>query len=408
MAERRDRSEDSPSRAMPKGIFRGGGISKHVGGIAAFAGAGVALWLLWRDDPHTVLMAMRTAGLGLVFAALIHVLHMLGNARAWQTLFIDKDRPGLGAMLLLVWIRESVNSLLPVIRVGGDFAAFRLMLRRGLPAATSAASLIADMQMTLISQLMITMVGIGFLFTLGESGALRLAGDLALGVAALTPLVVAFAMIQHTNPFAHVTSMLNRVMSGKLADDLVGPSGQADDSIKAIWRRRRVVLRFLFFWQPLHCLTTSLEIWLALDFLGSRVSFVEAIAIDSLVQALSSAAFFVPGALGVQEGGFLVIGGALGLDPSTCLALAGARRIRDLIIFVPGLLAWQSAETPGMLSRLMDACLRRFRLRSPKRPSGCAVASAVTLVPALRPVAPKPQPTRDEPVRPRRHRARYR
>ncbi|MCS6492624.1 hypothetical protein NX872_30785, partial [Burkholderia thailandensis] len=47
---------------------------------------------------------------------------------------------------------------------------------------------------------------------------------------------------------------------------------------------------------------------------------------------------------GLQEGGFVLIGGALGLDPATSLGLAGARRIRDLLIFVPGLLAWQHAE----------------------------------------------------------------
>jgi uncharacterized membrane protein YbhN (UPF0104 family) len=55
----------------------------------------------------------------------------------------------------------------------------------------------------------------------------------------------------------------------------------------------------------------------------------------------------VPGGLGGQEGGFILLGGALGLDPATCLALAGARRIRDLLIFVPGLVAWQIAESSG-------------------------------------------------------------
>jgi uncharacterized membrane protein YbhN (UPF0104 family) len=92
---------------------------------------------------------------------------------------------------------------------------------------------------------------------------------------------------------------------------------------------------------------TALEIWLALYFLGAQVSFTEAVVIESLIQAVSSAAFFVPGGLGVQEGGFILIGGALGLEPSTCLALAGARRIRDLLIFVPGLFAWQLAESAG-------------------------------------------------------------
>jgi hypothetical protein len=61
--------------------------------------------------------------------------------------------------------------------------------------------------------------------------------------------------------------------------------------------------------------------------IGGEVA--EAVVLESLIQALSSAAFFVPG--------------ALGLDPSMCLAIAGARRLRDLVIFVPGLFAWQFA-----------------------------------------------------------------
>jgi uncharacterized membrane protein YbhN (UPF0104 family) len=101
----------------------------------------------------------------------------------------------------------------------------------------------------------------------------------------------------------------------------------------------------VFFWQTLQNFATALEIWLALHFLGARVSLIEAFVIESLIQAVSSAAFFVPGGLGVQEGGFILLGGALGLSPATSLALAGARRIRDLLIFVPGLVAWQIAES---------------------------------------------------------------
>ena len=72
---------------------------------------------------------------------------------------------------------------------------------------------------------------------------------------------------------------------------------------------------------------------------------LDALVIEALVQAISSAAFVVPGALGVQEGGFLLIGAALGIDGTTALALAAARRLRDVIVFFPGLIAWQWAET---------------------------------------------------------------
>jgi putative membrane protein len=249
-------------------------------------------------------------------------------------------------MLHLVWVRESVNSMLPVARIGGELVSFRMLRRWGVRPSTAVASTIVDMQLTVISQLMFTMVGIGFLFANAQSGALRLAGQLAWGVVALTPVLLLFGLVQHANPFERITRVLNRMTSGKLAA-LVGQSAQIDQSIKVIWRRRAVVLRYLFFWQPLQCVLTSFEIWLALYFLGVRVTLVEAVVIESLIQAISSAAFFVPGGLGVQEGAFVLIGGALGLDPATSLALAAARRIRDLLMFVPGLVAWQFTEASG-------------------------------------------------------------
>jgi putative membrane protein len=333
-------------------------VTKHLGRLSALAGLLISLWLLWQENPIAVWGALRVAGAGLLLAALAHGLPMLANACDWRSLIRGVNRPGIARMLHLVWVRESVNSLLPVARIGGEVVSFRMLKRWGVRPSTAAGSLVVDMQLTVISQLLFTMVGIGFLFAQAQSNTLRLAGQLAWGVVVLTPLLVLFALVQHASPFERITRALNRMMSGKLAA-LVGQSAQIDQAIKRIWRRRAVVLRYLFFWQPLQCVLTALEIWLALYFLGAPVSLTEAVVIESLIQALSSAAFFVPGSLGVQEGGFILIGGAFGLDPSICLALAGARRIRDLLIFVPGLVAWQFAESPKHASRQLAPAERR-------------------------------------------------
>jgi putative membrane protein len=318
-------------------------VIRHLGRLSALAGLLVSLWLVWQENPVAVLGALRTAGAGLLLAAISHGLPMLANACGWRSLIRGANRPGIASMLHLVWVRESVNSMLPVARIGGEVVSFRMLRRWGVRPSTAVGSIIVDMQLTVISQLLFTMIGIGFLFAHAQSNTLRLAGQLAWGVVILTPLLVLFALVQHANPFERITRLLDRMTSGKLAA-LVGQSAQIDVAIKLIWRRRAVVLRYLFFWQPLQCFLTALEIWLALRFLGAPVSLTEAVVLESLIQAVSSAAFFVPGGLGVQEGGFILIGGAIGLDPSICLALAGARRIRDLLIFVPGLLAWQFAE----------------------------------------------------------------
>ena len=73
--------------------------------------------------------------------------------------------------------------------------------------------------------------------------------------------------------------------------------------------------------------------------------------IEALIQVLSSAAFVVPAALGVQEGGFLVLGGLIGLTPDVALALALVRRTRDVVIFVPALAWWQLSLGRRLLRR---------------------------------------------------------
>lgn len=321
-------------------------VVKHVGRITAFAGLLVSLWLVSRDNPGAVFTLMRNAGGGLVLAGVAHVLPMLASARAWQTLIRSANRPSLLAMLRVVWIRQSINGMLPVARIGGEIASFRFMRRAGLRPAAAVANLVVDLQLLMISQLVFTMIGIGFLLMHAEPDALKVVARLAWGVAALAPLLVLFALVQHVSPFKRITGLINRATSGKLSA-LAGKSARIDQSITLIWRRRGIIFRYVFFWQSIQCCATAFEIWLALHFLGVNVSFLEAVVIESLIQAINSAAFFVPGGLGVQEGGFVLICGALGIDPATSLALAGARRIRDLVVYLPGLLVWQFAEAAG-------------------------------------------------------------
>lgn len=316
---------------------------KYLGSVAALLGSAIAAWLIWRDDPAAILHLLQSAGVGLVLAALVHILAMLPNAWDWRMLIRDAERPSLATMLKLVWIRESINGLLPVARIGGEIVSFRLLGRVGVRPATAVASLVVDMQLTLISQVVFALIALGYVAELASSDSVRLAGRLAWGLAGLMPVLLLFALVQHARPFERAARTLNRVTSGKVYA-LVGKSARIDQSIKLIWRQTGVVVRYLFIWQTLQCLGLALEIWVALRVLGSDASFATAFVLEALIQLVSSVAFVVPGSIGVQEGGFVLIGGMLGLDAPTCLALAGARRVRDLLFFVPGLVYWHVAE----------------------------------------------------------------
>jgi uncharacterized membrane protein YbhN (UPF0104 family) len=97
-------------------------------------------------------------------------------------------------------------------------------------------------------------------------------------------------------------------------------------------------------WQMVSWLLGGVEVCLALHFLGHDVGIVPGLIIESLGQALKAVGFAVPGALGVQEGGYIVICQVFGLSPEMAIALSLMKRLREVGLGVPGLLAWHRAE----------------------------------------------------------------
>jgi putative membrane protein len=86
------------------------------------------------------------------------------------------------------------------------------------------------------------------------------------------------------------------------------------------------------------------EVWLALRFLGHPVDWVDALLLESIGQAIRGAAFAIPGSLGVQEGGYLLLAPLVGLPPEAALALSLVKRARELLLGVPGLLYMHFSE----------------------------------------------------------------
>jgi glycosyltransferase 2 family protein len=310
------------------------------------AGLTLATGLIAYQGFNVVFAALASAGVGLLWASLFHIVPMTINAHAWQVLLGRSRRPVLAYMTWVTWLRESVNGLLPVARIGGEVLAVRLALQRGVRMGPAVASVVVDMTLGLASQFAYTMVGLVLLVQYSDDLTTR--GSILLGLAIGIPVVVAFVVAQRNGLFAMVGKVA-RALFGERFMALVGGAAALDRSVRVVYRRPARLL-WCTVWQFVSYIVAAGEIWLALYFLGHPISVGEAILIDALTHAVSSAAFVVPAAIGVQEGGFMVIGGLLGLTPEIALALALARRARDLILFLPGLLAWQIAEGRKLLA----------------------------------------------------------
>jgi hypothetical protein len=86
------------------------------------------------------------------------------------------------------------------------------------------------------------------------------------------------------------------------------------------------------------------EIYLILQLLKSPVNWSDALLLESLGQAIRGAAFAVPGALGVQEGGYMLLAPLVGLTAEAGLALSLAKRTRELLLGLPGLMYLHFSE----------------------------------------------------------------
>jgi putative membrane protein len=310
---------------------------RHVAGVLALAGLALAVVLFARSDLDALAALLVAAGPGLLLASLFHVVPMIANAQAWQRLLPVVQRPGLRTMTRATWIRESVNGLLPVARIGGEVVAYRILRPHVERRSDAAASLMADMTLSVLSQAGFALFGLSLLFANYQS--LTTARELLTGVAVMMALGGGFLLAQRRGALARV---FGRLFAGRLAIARWG-SLRFEEALRAVYSRHRDIAACIA-WQLVGWVLGSGEIWIALHFLGRPRSGFDAMILEALIQAVSSAAFMVPAALGVQEGAFVVVGAALGIDATTALALATARRLRDVVVFFPGLLAWQHAE----------------------------------------------------------------
>jgi putative membrane protein len=295
--------------------------------------------------------------------ALLHLVGQAGCGCAWHAL-VERPRPGRRAFFLMRWIRSSVASLVPVSGVGAALVAVRLSLQRGIRMDMAAASLTLDATMEMIAQILFTALGIGLLLSTARKP--QLLGWSAAGLSLAVLIVAAFAAAQRGGGLKLVELGIARLAARwpRLAP-LV--EARLHDRLIELHRARRAA----FVSGGYHFaawLIGAGEIWLALYAFGHPLSPGDCVIIESLTMAARSAGFLVPGGLGIQEGGLVLAGSLVGLSPETAIALAVVKRLRDVAVGIPGLLAWEWAEYSGRHRRPSAGEARAARYPDGARP----------------------------------------
>jgi putative membrane protein len=294
-----------------------------------------------------IVATLALAGWGLLLVALFHLVPLALDAVAIRVLF--DAAPGAAAAvgaasgsmrdaLLARWAGESANSLMPAGQLGGPVLMARHLAQRGMRMQDAAAAITVSTTLQSFAQIAFALLGVALLGAQAShisENALRASSLIASGLLALQ--VGGFYWLQRRGIFSKLMRAATRFAGKRDWTQWMSQAEAIDQAVQRTYSRSGPVAAS-FLLSSVGWLVGTGEVYLILQLLHHPVGWTGALLLESLGQAIRGAAFAIPGALGVQEGGYLLLAPLTGLPPDTALALSLAKRARELLLGVPGLL----------------------------------------------------------------------
>jgi putative membrane protein len=308
------------------------------------AGLLIFIALLVSQGLPTVLSTLALAGWGLVLVALYHLVPLAIDAAAIRVLFVPHTARAAREALLARWVGESGNSLMPAGQIGGPVLMARYLSRRGMRMEDAVAAITVSTTLQTFAQVGFALFGVSLLGAHAghvSEGALRTSSLVASGFLALQ--IAGFYLLQRRGFFSKLLRAAARFVGKRDWSEWMNHAQAIDAAIETTYRHNAAVAAS-FALSMIGWFVGTAEVYWILELLGSPVSWSDALLLESVGQAIRGAAFAIPGALGVQEGAYLLLASLVGLHPETGLALSLAKRARELLLGVPGLLYLHLSE----------------------------------------------------------------
>ena len=286
-----------------------------------------------------IVATLALAGWGLLLVALFHLIPLVLDAAAIRVLFDGgAARDSMRDATLARWAGESANSLMPAGQIGGPVLMARHLAQRGLPLQDAAAAITVSTTLQTFAQIAFALLGVALLgMQASHISQLALRTSSLIASALLALQVGGFYWMQRRGFFSKLMRTATRFAGKRDWSQWMSQAEAIDIAVQLTYGRSGPVAAS-FLLSLIGWLVGTGEVYLILQLIHHPVGWIDALLLESLGQAIRGAAFAIPGALGVQEGGYLLLAPLAGLPPDAALALSLAKRARELLLGVPGLL----------------------------------------------------------------------
>jgi putative membrane protein len=303
----------------------------------------------------TIAAAIGRVGVGgILLVVLSHVPPVIVDGVSWRILVDPRRRPSLALSSRLRWYCESVNTFIPTGYLGGELVRIRIATRDGMPMTTATASITVDALFGFIVQIAFSVTGVLAVFHHGDTGNAQLGVIIAIPALIVAFLIGTFTLLEKSGALRRFVVRAKEFAIQRSWDTVSLALESFNAEVSATLRdARRLCLAGVT--RILGWVLGILEVWLALRLLGHPVGFAEALMLEAITQAARSIAFAVPSGIGVQEGSLVLLGASVGVTPDAALALSLLKRVRELLLGVPGFVFWQLDEGVTLVKRRQES-----------------------------------------------------
>lgn len=304
--------------------------------------------LIYRIGYAKILESLSAVGWGFLAILSLNVIrHLCRAASLFLAIEPEHRATGYWSVVAARFGGEAVNFFSFAGPFLGD-ATKAILLKKNLPLTHGASAVIIDNILYYLSVILVILIGVATLVVGFGSGGAGVANALLLivifSVVGFSILVLA---IRHRiTPLSWlITKLAHKDKAPKFLVNKKQGILDVENNVFQFYHNRKADFFKVFGISLLVHVFSVAEVFLALKFLGFPASVSTAFITESLTKVINVVFSFVPGTIGVYEGGNGVILEMLGFTVATGVALALVRRGAILFSTTVGLiiLVWRGA-----------------------------------------------------------------
>lgn len=292
--------------------------------------SGFLAWMFHTVGWGEVLHHLRLIGWYWPLILFPYLLVNLLDALSWRFCF-DNPPPGISVTYLFFnrLAGESVNVLTPLASLGGEPVKALMLQKIGVSLTNATASLVISKGIMVLSMVLYILLGLAlapFLIKLSSIWLLLLiVAAVVLGIGSLGFLLIQrHGLCKLSMAILEKWKFLPRRLREKEA-----ALCRLDAQMSIFYRHHIWKFWFALILCFLGWLVHGVEVYIIFYLLDQPITLLTALCLDALATLIGGLAFFIPGNLGVQDGGNVLLTLGLHLGALLGAAFSIIRRIRE-------------------------------------------------------------------------------